>query len=322
MTNPTSQPLRVHSSCAFVDDSPDMLEMVELVMQREPPAQFFVAPERFGALEELLARNALLLANEQRSIQEIVATQDVESNTRAAPAVHRYFANPERLDLVGVLIADHRMPGEMGIPFCARHRQVGLQRLLLTGEADESMAIAAFNQGSIEHYMPKQTRASGTVINRLLIDEIRRQRALSAEVRGRSLLLCQDAGVSAALEHQRASAALKAILDELQIVEYMALGLPAGIFALSADQRAYWLQFETDRDHVEMLDMMRDHEWPADAQDRVTAGKTLVNFTWMQPLELQPAEVPLRLLQADPYLAVGITQLDDLPAVLQPVHFT
>ena len=58
----------------------------------------------------------------------------------------------EHSDLFELVIADHRMPGMDGIEFLERFKklQPAAVRVLLTGEADCDIAIAAINQASVD----------------------------------------------------------------------------------------------------------------------------------------------------------------------------
>ncbi len=60
---------------------------------------------------------------------------------------------------VGLILADHRLPGETGVDFLTQlhadedHRAV--RKVLLTGQADQQDTIRAINQGGLHHYIAK-----------------------------------------------------------------------------------------------------------------------------------------------------------------------
>ena len=63
---------------------------------------------------------------------------------------------PERFNEISVLIVDHAMPGMSGLELCRKIKDPNIQKILLTGVADEHLAIHAFNEGIINHYIRKQ----------------------------------------------------------------------------------------------------------------------------------------------------------------------
>ena len=112
-----------------------------------------------------------------------------------------------------------------------------------------------------------------------------------------------------------AADALRRLLDEYRISEYMMLGFPLGILGLSSDEKAYWFQIETAESKVSQLEVSS-----GEVADRVSRGETALNFSWMAQLGRDPTEVPLRALSTEPYLAVGVCLLDNLPSDLQPAY--
>jgi CheY-like chemotaxis protein len=70
--------------------------------------------------------------------------------------LHHEIYRPERFTQVSVVVVDYAMPDMTGLEFCQQLKNPHIQKILLTGEADEEMAVQAFNQGLIHHYIRKQ----------------------------------------------------------------------------------------------------------------------------------------------------------------------
>jgi two-component system, OmpR family, phosphate regulon response regulator PhoB len=62
-------------------------------------------------------------------------------------------------DILGLILCDHRLPGESGVDFLARiHAQESwrpARKVLLTGQADQQDTIRAINRGGLNHYLAK-----------------------------------------------------------------------------------------------------------------------------------------------------------------------
>lgn len=69
---------------------------------------------------------------------------------------HHEVYRPERFDEISTVIVDHSMPGMSGFQVCQQIKDPNIQKILLTGVADEHLAIHAFNKGIIQHFIRKQ----------------------------------------------------------------------------------------------------------------------------------------------------------------------
>ena len=69
---------------------------------------------------------------------------------------HHEVYRPERFNEISTVVIDHSMPGMTGIQFCKQLKDQNIQKIVLTGTANEEIAIRAFNEGIINHYIRKQ----------------------------------------------------------------------------------------------------------------------------------------------------------------------
>ncbi|MDR2781842.1 MAG: response regulator [Holosporaceae bacterium] len=69
--------------------------------------------------------------------------------------LHREIYNPNRFSRISTIVVDYLMPGMDGIDLCSRIDDRNIQRILLTGVADEKVAIDAFNEGRINRFVKK-----------------------------------------------------------------------------------------------------------------------------------------------------------------------
>ncbi|HMN93450.1 MAG TPA: hybrid sensor histidine kinase/response regulator [Hydrogenophaga sp.] len=83
-----------------------------------------------------------------------------------------------RGDEVAVLLTDFRMPGRDGLELLGlvRHRHEHVARLLVSAYADKSVAVAAVNEGRVEHILekPLDEQEARQVIRRALAGSMRR----------------------------------------------------------------------------------------------------------------------------------------------------
>ena len=61
----------------------------------------------------------------------------------------------ERFNRLSVVVVDYSMPGLNGLQFCEQIKDPQIGKVLLTGVADEKMAVEAFNAGIIDRFISK-----------------------------------------------------------------------------------------------------------------------------------------------------------------------
>lgn len=84
--------------------------------------------------------------------------------------IHTEAYNHKRFDRISVIIVDYDMPEMNGIEFCKKIKNNKIQKIMLTGEADESIAIKAFNDGVISKFVKKGGRATFEELNQAIFD--------------------------------------------------------------------------------------------------------------------------------------------------------
>lgn len=72
--------------------------------------------------------------------------------------LYREIYNAKRFDQISAVIVDYDMPGLDGITFCEQIQDPNIQKILLTGIADEQIAVKAFNAGVIHKFIKKENR--------------------------------------------------------------------------------------------------------------------------------------------------------------------
>jgi CheY-like chemotaxis protein len=70
-------------------------------------------------------------------------------------AIHEEVYNPKRFLDNTVLVVDYAMPSMHGVDVCKELRHLPIKKIMLTGEADDEIAIDAFNQGIIDKFIRK-----------------------------------------------------------------------------------------------------------------------------------------------------------------------
>ena len=260
----------------FLDDEPDYVEMLAEVMPLDWFVRLFLRPV---ACIELLLKEVPLWEADAWAQQEIVNRW--REGASLIPQVLAYWrANgTARFGLSQVCVVDYSMPAMSGLRVLGELTDWSGKRVLLTGRADEQLAVSAFNRGLIEQFIPKQSpeirlRLTEAIKSLLRVPNARHQQTWRATLnRAQHEFLCQS-GVEQALENL----ALKN-----GWIEHVVMGAPFGVLALDSKGAASWLQLEPARNLQELAEMAASHGCDAATVSDIRAGKKLID------LELQLA---------------------------------
>ncbi|HRD69155.1 MAG TPA: response regulator [Legionella sp.] len=145
------------STAVFVDDSRDFL--LNFVLQLDEGLAYLVFDSPFEALNCIHKKRGELEMLSQRCITEYTEAKNCPLTNHTVnldlAAIHAEVYNPKRFSEISVVIVDYAMPGMDGLEFCRRIEDSNIKKILLTGQADEKLAIAAFNEGLIDRYIKK-----------------------------------------------------------------------------------------------------------------------------------------------------------------------
>jgi len=150
----------------FIDDSRDFL--LNFTLQLDDDITCNIVNSPYEALE------AVHKANQIEQVNQRVLTEYLDANgcpmTNSTinlnlGSIHSEVYNPLRFTETSVVVIDYAMPGMNGLEVCRKMENSPIKRILLTGRADEKMAVQAFNDGLIDMYLQKQNPNITRLIN-------------------------------------------------------------------------------------------------------------------------------------------------------------
>lgn len=265
-------------SIVFLDDDPDYLDMLGMVLPTHLQVELYMRPATFlermrdePARWEADVAHQLLLIDRWRQGQHLL------------PQLLRYWAgNPARYQLVQTCVVDYAMPGTDGLKVLNALLDWPGSRILLTGQADEQIAVQAFNGGLIDQFIGKQ---APDITGRLLgaLGKLTRTPHPRLNTLWRAVL--QPAQQSLL----QVPAVVKALQPYAQRhwVEYVVLGEPFGVLGLDADGRCQWLQLEPTAALDEPAELAATAGLGLDVVRAVQAGERLPAVELHQQLGLR-----------------------------------
>ncbi len=103
-------------------------------------------------------------------IEHVVAhTEDQQLHHRNIDvdinAIYQQIYNPDRFAEISVLAIDYSMPGITGSEICEKIKGSPIQKLMLTGEADDKLAITLLNRKIVDQFISKANTSFTEVVN-------------------------------------------------------------------------------------------------------------------------------------------------------------
>lgn len=142
-----------------IDDDLSFLKSLKALLEEQNPVQDFFSPFDAAAFLDHLTKSGS--DTEYSKIESIDAIHiDVHLQR-----IQNLIYDASRFKQVSILIVDYFMPGIDGLSFCRKFKDSPYQKIMLTGEADQDLAISAFNEGSINQFIMK---GDGNAIDKIL----------------------------------------------------------------------------------------------------------------------------------------------------------
>jgi CheY-like chemotaxis protein len=217
------------TTVCFVDDNQAFLDSLELEPPRGWACRTFTDPktaldylEQPPALPPLMDRCFSM----QRSEGEAIIRLDLD-------LVGQEFNHQGRFERTSVLVVDYSMPSMNGLDFCAAVTDPHVRKALLTGVADEKVAVEAFNAGLIHCFIPKQ---GNEPVERIFdfVDGLQQQYFGQYSARLKSALAIDPPGF---LTDRVVADRVGALMRERNLVEYYLSQDPPGLILLDSRGR-------------------------------------------------------------------------------------
>jgi CheY-like chemotaxis protein len=272
---------------AVLDDDMAYLESLELAVGAKRPLSLYASQRQ--CTNRILAEQsewALLWKQRHSWIDHWRSGKPLLAKVLADT-----LATPLPFNLVKLLLVDYSMPGKNGLEVLKELDGCVNAGILLTGQADEHIAVEAFNAHLIEQYIPKQSDKIGQCITTAIDESLLRVDIKNFDC-WRYIFSHEQLSL---LNHTAVEGPLYALLTQ-RWVEYLVFSEPFGVLGFDAQGRAGWLQLETAESLKDTAEMAMAQQVPTALVEQMLRGEILL------ALELQQA--------------LGVAQLDlDSPAV-------
>ncbi len=259
----------------FVDDNQRFLKSVKFKLEENQSHVLYDNPEE-----------ALSYLQNEYHPNPNIGTLNANADSYYALQTHTAFdldvshiakqvLNPGRFDEISVLITDYSMPTMDGITFCKKVRNFPIKKILVTGEADESLAVTAFNEGDIDRFILKSNPNFDSLL-KTYIHELQQQ--YFQEITKSTLDMLHH-NKNFGLNSVASMEVFNKILKEKKIVEYYLLDTTGSFLLLDKDGKTYWFVVQNEEDRNTCLDFATDNGAPEQLISDLKECKKLV-YLW------------------------------------------
>jgi CheY-like chemotaxis protein len=146
-------------SCCFyptlvflIDDDAHFLDSIGLKLRRRLACRSYVSP--IEVAEFFVEKYSVQPFTQRLLLGMGDEDADQKNITVNVKAIHQEMYNANRFNEASVVLVDYAMPDMNGLELCQLIKNP-IKKILLTGEADEKLAIEAFNKEIIHRYIRK-----------------------------------------------------------------------------------------------------------------------------------------------------------------------
>jgi CheY-like chemotaxis protein len=275
MTKLTLAPYYHPTTICFVDDNEPFLASLELELPGNWACRTFTDPE--VALEYLNQPITLPPLMDrcfslQRQSESALIHLDLGLIEQEISHVDRFRRN-------SVLVVDYAMPSINGLQFCEALEDAHIRRAMLTGVADEKLAVQAFNAGLIHRFIPKQADDPILVVHQF-VEELVQEYFNQYTDRLKTTLAIDP---PAFLTDPVVAARVRGLMAENNLVEYYLVDDPPGLLMLEGNGRIWRLAILSPEDREAEARQAAEFGAPLELQNALRAGEKAVFLTGLSP---------------------------------------
>ncbi len=263
------------TTIVLVDDNQTFLDSLDLDLANNGGYRTFTQPE--DALEYLNQPPALPPLADRCFVLDYQAEN--------GPTIHldlnvleQEVTYVDRFQRNAVLIVDYAMPSMDGLELCAQLTDPYLMKAMLTGVADEKIAVAAFNAGLINRFVPKHGPMAIENISRF-VNELQVAHFNQHSARLRSNLAIDPPEF---LIDDSIADFVQQLMRREQLIEYYLVGEPDGLLLLDGAGSMLRLLVLDAQAMDDQLAYAQAHHAP-DAVLQLLAKRQRICYFWDRP---------------------------------------
>lgn len=192
----------------------------------------------------------------------------------------------ERFSEVAVAVIDYNMPALNGIALSQKLKEIGIITILLTGEAENELAISALNQGHIDYFV-KKTEDNSTDYLLEIIKEMEKRYFLKLSS---SLLSKMPPHILGCLNDPEVVEVFEEICEEHKIIEFYIWNEMGSFLLADKTGKTSGFILASEDDMEKYFEYANDEEAPTTVIDALKNRTKIPFFNSEQALRAPPSE--------------------------------
>ena len=283
MTEITLSPYFHPTTICLVDDNESFLRSLSLELPPTWACQTFTDPAE-----------ALAYLNEPPALAPLVDRCFTLDRPRQSEAlihldlnlIEQEINQPERFRRVSVVVVDYAMPSMNGLDLCRNVSDPYIKKAMLTGVADEKIAVEAFNAGLINRFIPKHS-ANATAATLTYIRELQKEYFSQYTARLHNTLAIDPPGF---LVDPEIANRVEQLMRDERLVEYYLVDDPPGFMLLRSDGSMLRLLILHAGDMTAQLAFANEHNAPKEVLEAIAGQQAAGLFAGDSPADYFGAE--------------------------------
>ncbi|MBA3980247.1 MAG: hypothetical protein C0462_06540 [Alcanivorax sp.] len=272
------QPYFHPTTIVMLDDNQRFLENFSLQLDESLACLFYSSPMQ---CLQMIKRRSPRITLDQRCFSYYTRPSPGQADRVIRldlTLIEQEISNPERFRDISVVVVDYDMPEMNGVQFCEQLRGTRIKKILLTGVADEKIAVRAFNEGIIDQFMLKNDPHITQRINSTIQDlQHRYFQEVSMMIQNTLALEPPDFIYDSAFIDY-----FFKLTAAHNIVEYYYVEDPHGFLLVGMHGHLFRLVIHNEEDLERSLFTLKRHKAPSRISRRVAQGK-LLPWLWATP---------------------------------------
>jgi CheY-like chemotaxis protein len=249
----------------LIDDSQSFLESLAFRLGSQFANKSFCEPQTALGWLKREHLYSIHLANDAVLVSYDEKTGSFERRNASIDVAQIYYVvmNRERFAIPSVLVIDYEMPQMNGVEFCQTIKELPCRKILLTGEADEKIAVEAFNRNLIDCFINKsdpdaldKLEAEITKLQRCFFN--RQSQTLKDILSRHSYSFLSDPVIGELVQE---------LCTQNHFVEYYLFPNPDGILFVDTQGKATLMVIETRASLKAHLEIAQDQDAPPEMLD-------------------------------------------------------
>lgn len=284
------------STTLFIDDNRDFL--LNFVLQLDERVAYRIFDDPNQALNHVYKKNCDLELLNHHCLSEFKAAKSCSVTNHTVnldlAAIHAEVYNPNRFSEISVMVVDYAMPGMNGLEFCRRLDNNHIKKILLTGQADEQLAIEAFHEGLIHRYIKKNDPHAAEMITRSLYElQLEYFQAMSE-----TIVRMLSVRSPSCLNDKKFVQFFKTLCEEKRITEYYLIDHSGSFMMLDDDANINFLIMRNERDLEVYQTIARRQDADEATLDKLVHGTYIPGLWRSKTPDLQWSECLEHLVPA------------------------